>query len=354
VSAAYQFIEQQLQDARQQLEEKETALRDYKEKYMGQLPEQVQANLATLQRLQLEQQTVSDSLRRAQDALLLLESTAVPGAAMLGPTPPRDPLDEMKATLTQLRTRYTDEYPDVKSLEARIAAVEAARAATAKADAAAPAPAPVDRVAAAFEARKREARIEVQSLRQRLAEVDGRIAAFQARVEAAPKREQEILGLTRDYQKLSENYTQLLSRKLDAEMASRLEQQERGQQFRVLDPAYLPVRPSFPRRGLFALAGAVVGLMLGVGLSIAVDYLDPTFKDADEVAAALPYPVLAVLPYLKPKDQRRLAAARPAADVSDAGDLPLDDGSSGEARIARFSPRAGGPDDSGKTEAKAQ
>ena len=137
-------------------------------------------------------------------------------------------------------------------------------------------------------------------------------------------------------------------------MASRLEQQERGQQFRVLDPAYLPVKPSFPNRGLFALAGAVVGLMLGVGLSVAVDYLDPTFKNADEVATALPYPVLAVLPYLKPKDQRRLAAARPPADVSDARDLPVDDGMAGEARIARFGPRPDGPDDSVKTEAKAQ
>ena len=35
---------------------------------MGQLPEQVQANLSTLQRLQLEQQAMTDSLRKATDA----------------------------------------------------------------------------------------------------------------------------------------------------------------------------------------------------------------------------------------------------------------------------------------------
>ena len=70
VSTAYEFIEKQLQDARQQLEEKENALRDFKEQHMGQLPEQVQANLATLQRLQLEQQTIADGLRKATDALL--------------------------------------------------------------------------------------------------------------------------------------------------------------------------------------------------------------------------------------------------------------------------------------------
>ena len=68
VAAAYEFIESQLQEARQQLEQKETALREFKEQHMGQLPEQVQANLATLQRLQLEQQSIVDSLRKATDA----------------------------------------------------------------------------------------------------------------------------------------------------------------------------------------------------------------------------------------------------------------------------------------------
>ena len=365
VSAAYQFIEQQLQDARQQLEEKESALRDYKQQHMGQLPEQVQANLATLQRLQLEQQTVSDNLRKAQDALLLLESSPTPAAA-LGPTPPPDPLVDMKAALSQLRTRYTDEHPDVKSLEARIAALEASRGARRATDAAAAAAAapPPDPVAAAFEGRKREARVEVESLRSRLADVDRRIAAFQGRVEAAPRREQEILGLTRDYQKLSDNYTQLLTKKLDAEMAARLEQQERGQQFRILDPAYLPETPSFPNRVLFALGGAIGGLLLGIGLSIGVDFLDPTFKDADDVANALPFPVLAVLPYVPPKEQRRLAGARPDVDGTTAGDgraaegrtsgPPERRGNAIEEPLAGLSLRGGERRDPGEPEAKVE
>jgi polysaccharide chain length determinant protein (PEP-CTERM system associated) len=302
VGAAYEFIETQMQEARQQLEAKEVALRAFKEQHMGQLPEQVQANLATLQRLQLEQQSVADSLRKATDTLVLLEGTSDPSAPPApGASPPPDTLATLRAQMAQLKTRYTDQHPDVRALQGRIEALEKAAAAEE------PGAPPQDPAAVFAQRRLKEARLEVESLRARAVDVDRRIAGFQARVEAAPRREQEVLGLMRDYQKLSENYTALLAKKLDAEMASRLEQQQKGQQFRVLDPAYLPERPSFPDRWLFALTGALVGILLGVGLAVTIDVLDPTMKDAESVASTFGFPVLAVVPYVKPREQARLA-----------------------------------------------
>src|SRR5262245_34710682 len=310
VSNAYEFIEKQLEGARTQLEQKEGALRAYKEQHMGQLPEQVTANLATLQRLQAEQQSTAESLRKATDTMRLLEGgTGQPGeGGERGfKTPAPDSLATLKANLAILKTRYTDQHPDVRALQSRIDMLEKAAANQA------PDAPPVDPGAAAAEMRVREARIEIESLRARLADVDHRIASFQERVEAAPRREQEVLGLMRDYQKLSENYSALLSKKLDAEMAARLERQQKGQQFRVLDPAYLPEQPSFPNRGMFALFGVGAGILLGIGLAITVDALDPTIKDAESVRTAFSFPVLAVIPYVKPRDQARLATLPPDA-----------------------------------------
>ena len=318
VSEAYQFIDTQMQDARQRLEEKETALSEFKQKHMGQLPEQVQANLATLQRLQLEQQTIADNLRKATDAQLLLESGSTAAGAAPGGAVAPDSLTTLRAQLAQLRTRYTDKHPDVKALLSRITTLEAAASGTG------PSSAPIDPAAAAAQRRLEQAWLEVQALRGRSADVDRRIAAFQARVEAAPQREQEIQGLTRDYQKLSESYTQLLTKKLEAEMAARVEQRYKGQQFRVIDPAYLPVQPSFPNRGLFALVGGLAGLLLGVGLAIVLDHLDPTFKEADEVSVALNLPVVAVIPYVKLKDQQGLAALPMEAPIGLRHDDPDD------------------------------
>jgi polysaccharide chain length determinant protein (PEP-CTERM system associated) len=303
VSNAYEFIEKQLEGARTQLEQKEAALRTYKEQHMGQLPEQVQANLATLQRLQQEQQSTAEGLRKATDTMRLLEggNGSGEGGEHGMKTPSPDSLTVLKANLAILKTRYTEQHPDVRALQSRVDLLEKA-AANQTPDAP-----PPDPEKAAAELRLREARIEIESLKARLADVDRRIAAFQERVEAAPRREQEVLGLMRDYQKLSENYSALLSKKLDAEMAARLERQQKGQQFRVLDPAYLPEQPSFPNRGLFALSGLGIGILLGIGLAITVDALDPTIKDAESVRAAFSFPVLAVIPYVKPRDQARLA-----------------------------------------------
>jgi uncharacterized protein involved in exopolysaccharide biosynthesis len=97
VSEAYQFIDSQMQEARQRLEEKEKALADFKQRHMGQLPEQTQANLATLQRLQLEQQTMADNLRRAMDTQLLLEG----GGTVAGGAPAAAP-DSLTALRAQL------------------------------------------------------------------------------------------------------------------------------------------------------------------------------------------------------------------------------------------------------------
>jgi len=46
VSETYRVIDTQMQEARQRLEEKKRALREFEQKHRGQLPEQVQVNLA--------------------------------------------------------------------------------------------------------------------------------------------------------------------------------------------------------------------------------------------------------------------------------------------------------------------
>jgi succinoglycan biosynthesis transport protein ExoP len=282
VEDAYTFIETQVQEAKQELEGREQALRRYKEQHMGTLPEQLNSNLATLQALQLEQQTIGQSLRAAMERQSAIEASPV-GAAALAPDPE---LNQLRTRLAELRLRYTDAHPDVRAVLAQIARIEESMSK------------PVGTEPAGGRVRDQleQLRAEVRTLQAKRQEVDGRIAAIQGRVENTPKTEQELATLTRDHQKLQDNYLGLLNKKLDARMSERLEKRWKGEQFRILDPAHFPERRDFPNRMLFALAGLCLGILAGLATAFGAEFLDHSIQTAQELESLLPYKVLATIP----------------------------------------------------------
>jgi succinoglycan biosynthesis transport protein ExoP len=173
----------------------------------------------------------------------------------------------------------------VKTLSDRIARMEKEQSQTA---------APVSLRDPALDA----ARVEMQSLKARRQDLDERIAAFQARVEMTPRTEQELATLTRDYQKLKDNYLALFNRKLEATMAEKLDERWKGEHFRILDPAFLPEKPSYPKRSAFVLVGILLGVLTGMAAAIGTEMLDQSIKSARELEALMPYPLFATFPEL--------------------------------------------------------
>jgi uncharacterized protein involved in exopolysaccharide biosynthesis len=245
---------------------------------MGHLPEQTAANLATLQRLQAEQQVNEESIRATAERLRVLEDNLGAG----GQNATKE-LSALRAQLADLRSRYTDVHPDVKTLADRIARMEKEQSENAP-------------TTSARDPALETARAEMQSLKSRRGDLDGRIAAFQARVEMTPRTEQELATLTRDYQKLKDNYLALFNRKLEATMAEKLDERWKGEHFRVLDPAFLPETPSYPKRSAFLLIGLFVGILTGVAAAVGTEMLDQSIKTARELEALMPYPLFATFP----------------------------------------------------------
>jgi polysaccharide chain length determinant protein (PEP-CTERM system associated) len=310
VEDAYDFIEKQLAEARSQLEANEEAVRVYKEKHLGVLPEQLAANLATLQRLQLEQQSLNDSIRAAESRIDLMQKAQADKAraADAGSPDPGAELDRLRDQLAQLRSRYSDLHPDVRALARRIAELEKAQEGGA-ASAAAPAAAqPGDSSAL------RQARSDLNILVEKRDEVDRKIATFQARVEQTPRTEQELALLTRDSTVLRENYLGLLNKKFDAERAEKLDRRWKGETFKTLDPAHFPERPFSPNRLLYVVVGFIFGLAMGVGLAFAADFLDHSLKDVTEVEATLSYPVLAIVSHVSKRKSGLFIPGPPAEE----------------------------------------
>lgn len=337
-----QFLESQLEDARRRLAEHEKKVQEYRQQYTGELPTQVQSNLQVIQNTQLQVQAILESIDRDRDRRIVLERSIADASAADersagAETSPVEAqtsqeegeLETARRTLRDLQARLTSEHPDVVRAKRQLRELEA-KAAPAAPSAAAPAPQPEIRPARppATAARIRNLQNEMQNIDRQIAykeaeerRLRGVIATYQARVEAAPKRESELIELTRDYTTLQQLYTGLLAKREDSKIAANLERRQAGEQFRILDPARVPEQPFSPNRMRMNLMGAIAGLALGLGLVALLEYRDTTLRTDDDVLSTLNLPVLAVIPLLvtsvddRRQKRRRWAAVAAAASV---------------------------------------
>ena len=325
-----EFLEAQLEDARRQLVEQEKKVEEYRRRYSGQLPSQLQSNLQAQQNTQLQIQTVVDAANRARDRKLVLErllsyAEPVPAAsAPAAPTPDdtapapagqtaTQQLETARAALAALERRLMPDHPDVRRMKRIIADLEPKAAVEAARPSAPPTPAratsPQD---SARVTREREMRAELDGINREIAQKEAEerrlraeAASYQTRIDAVPSRESELAELTRDYETTQKVYQDLLAKKQDSQVAANLERRQIGEQFKVLDVARLPEKPSSPNRWLIGGAGTLGGLLVGIGLVALLEYRDRSFRSERDVQAVLSLPVLATVPLMRTDEEKR-------------------------------------------------
>jgi uncharacterized protein involved in exopolysaccharide biosynthesis len=318
------FLETQLVEARGRLEDHEQKLAEYRRRYSGEMPSQLASNLQILSDMNLRSQTLANDIERDRDRRVIIErsitdlrelASAPPAVvaralnATAAPSSAEDRLDAARAALANLRTRLTAEHPDIAAARRLVADLEKQAAAEASATPRTPGveamPSPPSPAANARDRRLQELIEERDNLDRQLSrkqQEEGRLRAeivsYQARVEATPTRESELIALTRDYETLQNIYTSLLSKREDSAVAANLERRQIGEQFKVLDPARVPQTPFSPNRLQLNLMGLIAGLAFGLGLAGLFEFRDATLKTEDDVRMCLALPVLAAIPVL--------------------------------------------------------
>lgn len=325
-----QFLDAQLEDARRQLVEHEKKVEEYRKKYDGELPDQEQSNLQQIQSAEMQLQNVTEALSRDRDQAVILDrqitdlttdasaaaSASSPSAGSGAPTTTAQALQLARAQLQQLQLHLKPEHPDVIHMKRVVADLEKkAQTEALNAPASdAPAASPADR---ARLQRLNELKLERErvalSIGNREGEqkrLQGVIAAYQSRVAAAPTREAELVGLTRDYDTLQKSYASLLAKSQDSQIAANLERRQIGEQFKILDAARLPEKPVSPNRPLLYSVGALLGLAFGVGFVALLEYRDTSLKTELDVASTLRLPVLAAVPTFVTTTERAMLRRR--------------------------------------------
>ena len=315
-----EFLASQLDSVAKELKKREQALKEYKIAHMGELPEQRQSNLAMLERLTQQLETVQENLRRAEDRKLLLQRQLVDeqenarkrlatGTFQNGDgTPQRGnegiTVADLQARLKSLLTRYTEQHPDVIATKKLLAQLKSKRG-NGNGHSTESEPVVESPVILGLKYQIKSVELEIKGLNEESRKIRREIAKYQQRVEAAPKREQELLDLTRDYDNLRETYENLLQRKIEAEQAQALEQKQKGEQFRIVDPARVPERPFKPDVKKVLLLSLIAGFGSGIGLAFFIEYWHRPFYDPDQLEKVLAIPVLASIPYLPSEAEKR-------------------------------------------------
>lgn len=351
------FIIKELGMVEEQLKKKEENLRHFRERNMGQLPQQLEANLRIFEGLQQQLKRTSDGIKMTEDRGLSLqsqinqlekkESPSMPLGARRETIPiseeirnqetPEEPIITqwrlLKKDLDNARSKYTENHPDVINLKRKIAnldpevkeIMEKKREIQEKQKAVAEGrqrnlrarqeslhteqppivasdPA-TERLRAQYMEQYKATLLETKRLQDEERYLKDQIRIYQRRVEDTPKREQEFVLLTRDYDLLKTSYQTLLEKKMQAQMGENLERKQQGEQFKILDPARLPEKPIRPDRDKLLLMGTLIGLMSGIGLAWAREILDQSFHSEADLEAYLGLPILAVIPNLKEENK---------------------------------------------------
>jgi polysaccharide chain length determinant protein (PEP-CTERM system associated) len=315
-----EFLKAQLDDVKRDLDAQERRASEFNLSHIGELPQQVSANLASLERLNTQLRLNGENQVRVMDRRERLEKqlTDTPagvftaGGATSSRASSADEVARLKLQLEQLARKYTDQYPEVIRVRAELADLE--RKISAERPVATGGPAvPGGRVAAPIaDSRTRvqqaiaDADAEMRALKKEEVEFRRTIDHYEQRVENVPKRQEEFQALSRDADTIKERYNSLLKRYEEAQLAASLEQGQKVEQFRILDAAIPPREPAAPSRVRLFAMGFFLALALAAGTVFLLEKIDTAFHSVDDLRAFVTVPALFSIPLiLTPEDTRR-------------------------------------------------
>ena len=334
------YTSNELEMAKETMDRKEAAMRDYKLKFYNEMPDQQQSNVSRLIALQEQYQGRQESILELErtrvmireqigvrEQLLASEAEATraalaqaalqPGAAGGGTSGGQEDaasrLLRLRAQLDALLVKYTANHPDVKQMKRTIAQLEAELAsegggsvATAGSGQRTSRRASLqDEEILQLQTQSNDIERAIKAIEKEKDQLRDEVKRYEGYVASAPVREAEWAALTREYGELKRHYDYLVAQDLQAKSMLNLERRQKGSQFKIEDPARMPetpVEPDFKKIMVFTVGGAMAAAL---GLIMLVGFIDGSFRDPEDLEKYIGMPVVSTLTYFQTKRERR-------------------------------------------------
>ena len=340
------FLSDEARAAKATLDRLDVEIAKFKGENKGSLPEQLQANLQTLNALQMQLAAVGEAINRNGQEKLMLETqlqnlrNQVSFVNSNVEEPVKDQamknerlmqlnrmIMDLESNLAAARETYKDDHPDIRSFKKRLDVLRNQRDALVleeqqeQSKAVAPSKKMSPQLARSLEdiksavanvqAQIQGKDLDIQQRVEQQTKLNQSIQSYQARIEVSPANEQRYASLLRDYDMAKQKYEEMSRKKELSETSQNLEERKAGENLEVLDPASLPEQPAEPNRLIIAAAGCGLGLVAGLMLSGMKEMKDSTLKNLKDVRTYTNLSVLSSIPLLENallvRRKRRLA-----------------------------------------------
>lgn len=310
VEAARKFIREQLPESEKIVEEAESALRSFKEENnITHLAGESSVSINVIKDLEAEINDVRGQLAdvnarlnnlkeqtglKADEAAKLLYLSQIPGIQSI-----LNELGDAENQLASAQSRFQPQNPAVVSLTEKVA--ELKKSLQQRIEQTAGKQQQIDwsnlqlgDVQQSLMRELAEAEKERIGLEQRLIEMKGNLTTYRQRAENLPRLEQALNELERKAKVSQTTYENLLTKLQEINVA---ENQNIGN-IRVISEPVIPQEPFNSYQQTVVLATGILGLLIGVGVTLVVDMTDKSLRTADEVKKLLPYNLLTTIPKL--------------------------------------------------------
>ncbi|WP_155316551.1 GumC family protein [Desulfosarcina alkanivorans] len=297
-----EFLEEETGRLKGQLDELEEKITVFKARHINSLPEMLQVNLQSLNSAESGIQRLDDQIRslREREGYLETQLASIPEME----DPEKDRLKMLELELVNLKSQFTDDYPDVKKMRGEIAELKNRMAAKANAPDG-QREQPDNAAYITLASQLASTRAEIRSLLQQKADSAAKVEVYRQRIETTPKIEQEYNSLMVDRNNTRAKYEDLSRKVMESNVALGLEKEQKGERFTLIDPAPLPEKPFKPNRLAIALIGLVLGVGAGVGVAAVREFSDQSIHTPLDLAKVSSLPLLVSVPTIVTPGDRR-------------------------------------------------
>ncbi len=300
-SETTEFLTQEADKLRVELEALENRLADFKQAHSNALPEHQELRMNMLTRAETELKEVDRDYKTAREELRFneLELSAAnagiatkPGTSGAAVDKPQD-LASLKAEYTRLQALYTQAHPDVRAVKRKIAALEAGKGAGAGAS--------VNLDVAKAQARISAAEARIKSLADQKQQILGKIAEYEAQIIETPQIERGLVTVMRDHDNARKKYEEIRTKEMSAKISESLEQENKAERFVLLESPLMPEKPVRPNRKKVVAMGFLLAPVGAGALVMLLEMMSQRVRGAQVLASVLGRRVLVSIPYIHTK-----------------------------------------------------